>query len=90
MLTIVDESSRFPFAFNCPNNKSDDQMFILCGTPSYVHPDCRSSLLSQEIKDYFSQRGIARVGLARGEGGVPPQAPCLIKFIRIDIDLYIR
>ena len=23
-------------------------------------------------------------------GGVPPQAPCLIKFIRIDIDLYIR
>ena len=32
-----------------------------------------------------------RVGLARGEGGgVPPQAPCLIKFIRIDIDLYIR
>ena len=31
------------------------------------------------------------VGLARGgKGGVPPQAPCLIKFIRIDIDLYIR
>ena len=25
-----------------------------------------------------------------GEGGVPPQAPCIIKFIRIDIDLYIR
>ena len=25
-----------------------------------------------------------------GRGGVPPQAPCLIKFIRIDIDLYIR
>ena len=25
-----------------------------------------------------------------GKGGVPPQAPCLIKFIRIDIDLYIR
>ena len=33
---------------------------------------------------------VGRVGLARGEGGVPPQAPCLIKFIRIDIDLYIR
>ena len=25
-----------------------------------------------------------------GEGGSSPQAPCLIKFIRIDIDLYIR
>ena len=25
-----------------------------------------------------------------GRGEFPPQAPCLIKFIRIDIDLYIR
>ena len=32
----------------------------------------------------------SRVGLARGGGGNSPQAPCLIKFIRIDIDLYIR
>ena len=32
-----------------------------------------------------------RVGLARGEGvSSPPHAPCLIKFIMIDIDLYIR
>ena len=42
---------------------------------------------------FYSIRNIdrLRVGLARGgKGGVPPQAPCLIKFIRIDIDLYIR
>ena len=34
-----------------------------------------------------SQQGRTGPG---GKGGVPPQAPCLIKFIRIDIDLYIR
>ena len=36
-----------------------DKMFVLCGTPSYIHSDRGSSFLSQEIKDYFSQRGIA-------------------------------
>ena len=65
MLTIVDEYYRFPFAFPCPNTTSAtvmkclDKMFVLCGTPSYIHSDRGSSFLSQEIKDYFSQRGIA-------------------------------
>ena len=34
-------------------------MFVLCGSLSYIHSDRGSSFLSQEIKDYFSQRGIA-------------------------------
>ena len=65
MPTIVDVYSHFPFAFPCPNTtsatvmKSLDKMFVLCGTPSYIHPDRGSSFLSQERKDYFSQRGIA-------------------------------
>ena len=65
MLTIVDEYSCFPFAFPCPNTSSAtvmkclDKMFVLCDTPSYIHSDRGSSFLSQEIKDYFSQRGIA-------------------------------
>ena len=64
MLTIVDEYSRFPFAFPCPNTTSAtvmkclDKMFALV-VPSYVHSDRGFSFLSQEIKDYFSQRGIA-------------------------------
>ena len=65
MLTIVDEYSGFPFAFPCPNTTSAtgmkcmDNIFVLCGTPSYIHSDRGSSFLSQEIMDYFSQRGIA-------------------------------
>ena len=87
MLAIVDEYSRFPFAFPwemmsaleysiirrytnivyyyyCPNTTSAtvmkclDKMFVLCGTPSYIHSDRGSSFLSKEIKDYFSRRGI--------------------------------
>ena len=49
MLTIVDEYSRFPFAFPCPNTTSAtvmkclDKIFVLCGTPSYIHSDRGSS-----------------------------------------------
>ena len=45
MLTVVDEYSHFPFAFPCPNTLSStvikclDQLFTLCGTPSYIHSD---------------------------------------------------
>ena len=51
MLTIVDEYSRFPFAFHCPNTTSAtvmkclDKLFVHCGTPSYAHSD-RGLLLS--------------------------------------------
>ena len=54
MLTIVDEYFRFPFAFPCPNTTSAtvmkclDKMFVLCGTPSYIHSDRGSSFLSHE------------------------------------------
>ena len=65
MLTIVDFYSHLPLAFPCPNTTSatvmkwPDKMFVLCGKLSYVHSDRMSSFLSQEIKHYFSQRGIA-------------------------------
>ena len=58
MLTIVDEYSRFPFAFSCPNTTSAivmkclDKMFVLCGTPSYIQSDCGSSFLrTQNLSD---------------------------------------
>ena len=65
ILTVVDEYSRFPFTFPCPNMHSStvikclDQIFILCGMPSYIHSDRGTSFLSQELKEYLSQRGIA-------------------------------
>ena len=65
LLTAVDEYSRFPFAFPCPNMHSStvikclDQIFTLCGMPSYIHTDRGASSLSQELKEYLSQRGIA-------------------------------
>ncbi|XP_046862179.1 uncharacterized protein LOC124455579 [Xenia sp. Carnegie-2017] len=65
MLTVVDEYSRFPFAFACPNMSSStvirclDQLFTLCGTPGFIHSDRGASFMSQELKEYLSQRGIA-------------------------------
>ncbi|XP_048577994.1 uncharacterized protein LOC125559879 [Nematostella vectensis] len=65
MLTVVDEYSRFPFAFPCPNTHSStvikclEQIFTLCGTPSYIHSDRGASLISHELKEYLSARGIA-------------------------------
>ena len=62
LLTAVDKYSRFPFAFPCPNMhviKCLDQIFTLCGMPSYIHTDRGASFLSQELKEYLSQRGIA-------------------------------
>ena len=65
ILTVVDEYSCLPFAFPCPNMHSStvikclDQIFTLCGMPSYIHSDRGTSFLSQELKEYLSQRGIA-------------------------------
>ena len=36
-----------------------DQLFTLCGTPSYIHSDRGTSFLSHEIKHYITQKGIA-------------------------------
>ena len=64
MLTVVDEYSRFPFAFPCPDISSGtvtkclDQVFNLCGFPSFVHSDRGRSFISQSMKSYFNARGI--------------------------------
>ena len=65
LLTVVDEYSRFPFAFPCTNMHSStvikclDQIFSLCGMPSYIHSDRGPSFLSRELKEHLSQRGVA-------------------------------
>ena len=63
-LTIIDEYSRFPFVYPCSNISSQtvkcvNQLFSLCGTPSYIHSDRGASFLSNEMKEYLSQKGIA-------------------------------
>lgn len=65
MLTVIDEYSRFPFAFPCPNMNSTtvikclEQIFAFCGMASFIHSDRGSSFMSQELKTYLSHKGIA-------------------------------
>lgn len=65
LLTIVDEYSRFPFAYPCPDMSSKtvirclSNLFSIFGMPSYVHTDRGSSFVSEELKLYFQSKGIA-------------------------------
>ena len=65
LLTLVDEYSRFPFAFPCKDMKSStvisclEQFFAMFGMPSYVHNDRAPDFLLDEIKTYLKTRGIA-------------------------------
>jgi len=65
LLTMIDEYSRFPFAFPCPNMLAStvinclEQVFSLCGMAAYIHSDRGPSFMSSELKDYLSERGIA-------------------------------
>ena len=64
MLTVVDEFSRFPFCFPCPNMSTQivikclNDLFTLCGIPNYVHSDNAKSFISGELKAYFTKLGI--------------------------------
>jgi hypothetical protein len=65
LLTIVDEYSRFPFAYPCQNITSEtviqclSHLFSIFGMPGYVHSDQGSSFMSNELKNYLHSRGIA-------------------------------
>ena len=59
LLTIVDEFSRFTFAYPCPNMESKtvnsclSNLFSIFGMPAYIHSDRGSSFLSQETKTFL-------------------------------------
>ena len=65
ILTIIDEFSRFPFAFPCKDTVSDtvisclNDLFSTFGMPAYVHSDRGPSFLSEELKSYLHSKGIA-------------------------------
>ena len=66
ILTIIDEYSRFPFAFACPDMTSETvikcltSLFAIFGMPNYVHSDRGASFMSEEFKEFLTNRGIAK------------------------------
>ena len=65
ILTVIDEYSRFPFAFPCPNLSTQtvksclESLFSMCGLPSYIHSDRGSSFMSDDLKSFLTSKSIA-------------------------------
>ena len=65
ILTIIDEYSRFPFAYPCKDMTSGtvikcfNNLFSLFGMPGFVHNDRAPDFLSTEITQYLHSKGIA-------------------------------
>lgn len=63
-LNIIDEYSRFPFVFPCPNMTAAtiinclSQLFSIFGMPAYVHSDRGASFMSKEVQDFLVSKGI--------------------------------
>ena len=66
LLTIVDEYSRFPFAYPCSEQIADavimclNNLFSIFGMPSYIHSDRGAAFMSENFKQYLVERGIAQ------------------------------
>ena len=64
-LNIIDEYSRFPFAIPCADMTSATVIKCLCsvfsmfGMPSFIHTDRGSSLVSKELREFLTSRGIS-------------------------------
>ncbi|KFD63456.1 hypothetical protein M514_10596 [Trichuris suis] len=65
LLCVVDEYSRFPFAFPCSDTsnasviKALTGLFCLFGLPAYVHSDRGTAFMSRELRDFLVSKGIA-------------------------------
>ena len=65
LLVIIDEYSRFPFCYPCPNMHTEtvikclNDVFTLCGVPGFVHSDNASYFTCRELKNYLFRKGIA-------------------------------
>ena len=64
ILTIIDEYSRFPFAYPCRDISSKTvkacllELFSLFGLPSFVHSDRGAAFMSDEVKQFLQGLGI--------------------------------
>ena len=80
LLTVVDEYSRFPFAFPCADvsaatvKKHFIHLFSIFGNPSFIHSDRGTAFMSEELKSFLTSRNIATSRTtafnARGNGQV--------------------
>ena len=65
ILTVIDEYSRFPFAFPCQDTTSSTvisrltELFTIFRMPSFIHTDRGSSFMSNELKTFLHDRGVA-------------------------------
>ncbi|KAK3716723.1 hypothetical protein QZH41_000928, partial [Actinostola sp. cb2023] len=64
-LNIIDEFSRFPFVFPCPDVSTTTvikcltTLFSLFGMPAYVHSDRGASFMSHELRAFLTEKGVA-------------------------------
>nr|XP_039250117.1 uncharacterized protein LOC120327823 [Styela clava] len=64
-LCVVDEFSRFPFAFPCPDVSTASvikcltQPFTTFGMPAFIHSDRGSAFMSRELRSFLNDKGIA-------------------------------
>ena len=64
LFVVVDEYSRFPFAFACPDMESStvikrlSEIFSIFGTAGYTHSDNGPSLISHELRNFFLDHNI--------------------------------
>ena len=65
ILTIIDEFSRFPFAYPCKDTSTTTvikcltNLFSIFGLPSYIHSDRGASFMSIELKNFLTSHGVA-------------------------------
>ena len=65
MLTIIDEYSRFSFAYPCATTDTNtvttclSKLFSLFGMPTYDHSDRGASFMSNELKQWLHEKDIA-------------------------------
>ena len=65
MLTVVDEYSRFPFAFPCKQTDAKtvinclSRLFSVFGMPMFVHSDRGSGFVSQVTRNWLHSQGVA-------------------------------
>ena len=64
-LTIIDEYSRFPFAYPCSDISASTvitcltNLFSIFGLPSFIHSDRGSAFMSKELRSFLTEKGIA-------------------------------
>ena len=65
MLTIIDEYSRFSFAFPCEDVSAQtvikclSTLFSVFDMPTFIHTDRGSGFMSSELKNFLLQKGIS-------------------------------